>query len=220
MTLIATNNFVSMNSEMLDTNIKPIDEGIPTEQLLLSIVRMGSLTCIPKTICIDHQDEDMSFPPTNARNLLERCKEELKCLPKAIERQFRKTSQRPHGDTIRVFQWNHLSQTLGTKNDKFVRCNPQALDWSSRRWRLLEEIIRYGPAIICLQEVDHFKLLQRALGSIGYQGVFVPKPDSPCLYLDDNNGPDGCAIFFKPSQFQLARSASHILSVWGVESGE
>ena len=101
-----------------------------------------------------------------------------------------------------------------------MQCNPQGLDWSSRRWRLLEEIIRYDPDIICLQEVDHFKLLQRALGSIGYGGRFVPKPDSPCLYLEDNNGPDGCAIFYKTSQFHLDSSASHILSVWGVESNQ
>merc|ERR1719244_1140600 len=31
----------------------------------------------------------------------------------------------------------------------------------------------------------------------------MPKPDSPCIYLEDNNGPDGCAIFFKSDQFVL-----------------
>ena len=59
---------------------------------------------------------------------------------------------------------------IGTKNDKFVRCEPSALDWNTRRWRLIEEIIRYDPDIICLQEVDHFKLLELALGSLGYNG--------------------------------------------------
>ena len=33
------------------------------------------------------------------------------------------------------------------------------------------------------QEVDHFKLLEKALGSVGYSGRFLPKPDSPCIYL-------------------------------------
>ena len=214
---------ISFNSEKHDTkNEKTLedDETIPTEQLLLSIVRMGSLTSIPKTVSGDHQDENISFPPTNATNLLQRCKHELRTLPKPLKRQFRLKSLTFTKDTLRIFQWNHLSQTLGTKNDNFVRCNPQALDWSTRRWRLLEEIIRYDPDIICLQEVDHYKLLQRALGSIGYGGRFVPKPDSPCLYLEDNNGPDGCAIFYKTSQFHLDSSASHILSVWGVESNQ
>ena len=72
--------------------------------------------------------------------------------------------------SIRVLQWNHLSQTLGTKGDKFVECPPEALSWTVRRWRILEELIRHEPDIICLQEVDHFHTLERALGSIGYLG--------------------------------------------------
>ena len=47
---------------------------------------------------------------------------------------------------------------LGTKNDNFVVCPPEALDWSSRRWRLLEEIIRYQPDIMCLQVRINFIL--------------------------------------------------------------
>ena len=35
---------------------------------------------------------------------------------------------------------------------------------------LKEEIIRYDPDVVCLQEVDHFKMLEMALGSIGYHG--------------------------------------------------
>ena len=26
---------------------------------------------------------------------------------------------------------------------------------------------------------------------------FVPKPDSPCIYMEGNTGPDGCAIFYR-----------------------
>jgi nocturnin len=63
----------------------------------------------------------------------------------------------------------HIS-ALGTNMDNFVKCNPSALNWSTRRWRIIEEIIRYDPDIICLQEVDHFKMLKSALGSIGYSG--------------------------------------------------
>merc|ERR1719186_1792611 len=121
------------------------------------------MTSIPKTICIDHQDEDTFFPPTNMKSLLERCHYHLRHLPKPLDRQLIRKSQTLTKDLIRIFQWNQLSQTLGTKNDNFVQCNPKALDWSTRRWRLIEEIIRYDPDIICLQEVDHFKMLQRAL---------------------------------------------------------
>lgn len=71
---------------------------------------------------------------------------------------------------MRVLQWNLLSQTLGTKGDNFVSCPSEALSWAVRRWRILEELIRHQPDIICLQEVDHFNTLERALGSIGYTG--------------------------------------------------
>ena len=109
---------------------------------------------------------------------------------------------------------------LGTKNDQFVKCDPLALDWTTRRWRIIEEAIRYDPDIICLQEVDHFKMIKKALCSIGYHGRFVPKPDSPCLYLEDNNGPDGSAIFYKKEKFELISKSSRALEVWGVKSNQ
>jgi len=121
---------------------------------------------------------------------------------------------------LTILQWNQLSQTIGTKNDKFVRCNPEALNWTTRRWRILEEIIRYDPDVVCLQEVDHFKILEMALGSIGYHGRFAPKPDSPCIYLESNNGPDGCAIFFRDSKFDLLSEGSKVLEVWKVQSNQ
>merc|ERR1712142_114562 len=194
-------------------------QDLPPKQLLLSIVRMGAMKLVPKTGCRDMQDDGLVFPLSNMRFLLKRCEAQLRDFPQPMLRKFnRKTRRSP--STIRIFQWNQLSQTLGTKNDKFVKCDPRVLDWSSRKWRILQEIMRYNPDIICLQEVDHFKFIEKALRSIGYEGLFVPKPDSPCLYLSDNNGPDGCAIFYRTCQFQLDRSASHTLSVWGVESNQ
>ena len=40
---------------------------------------------------------------------------------------------------------------LGTKNDNFVRCPKSALDWKTRRFRMLEEIARHDADVICLQ---------------------------------------------------------------------
>ena len=65
--MAATCQEVTINSEKFksyqietDTEMKELTENetIPTKQLLLSIVRMGSLTSIPKTLCIDHQDDE------------------------------------------------------------------------------------------------------------------------------------------------------------------
>ena len=101
-----------------------------------------------------------------------RCEEEISHLPKPLERSFCKQNKETQvkEDSIRVLSWNILSQgkkrnnkskaiqvftfsALGTQNDGFVKCPPEALEWETRRWRLLEELVRHQPDIICLQEV-------------------------------------------------------------------
>ena len=44
-----------------------------------------------------------------------------------------------------------LLLALGTKNDNFVRCPKPALEWRTRRFRMLEEIARHDADVICLQ---------------------------------------------------------------------
>ncbi|XP_003736916.2 nocturnin isoform X1 [Drosophila pseudoobscura] len=121
---------------------------------------------------------------------------------------------------IRLLQWNILSQTLGQHNDGFVRCPEEALDWQHRKYLIVQEILQNQPDVICLQEVDHFKFLQTVLGSQNYAGIFFPKPDSPCLYIEQNNGPDGCAIFYKRDKLQLMGYDTRVLEVWRVQSNQ
>jgi len=195
---------------------------VPPKQLLMYLVRMGSFTAIPKAKGEANPDDDLDFPETSISQLLARCKTELSGLPPPFHRSFR--SNGIAGKTklaLRVLQWNQLSQTLGTQNDGFVRCPLAALEWRTRRWRLLEELLRHHPDIICLQEVDHFPLIERALSSLGYTGHFVAKPDSPCIYLPSNSGPDGCALFYKKDQWQMVgQLQSRILEVWHVQSNQ
>jgi hypothetical protein len=40
---------------------------------------------------------------------------------------------------------------LGQMNDNFVKCPDEALEWNSRKFRIIEEIVEYCPDIICLQ---------------------------------------------------------------------
>lgn len=68
--------------------------------------------------------------------------------------------------------------------------------------------------------MDHFKFLQTHLSTQGYEGVFFPKPDSPCLYVKDNNGPDGCAIFYNKLKFEKKKIMTRILEVWRVQSNQ
>jgi len=190
----------------------------------------------------EDEDECLLFPEETKEELLARCAKELNFNTQPFKRKFHTNPDilalhetQDHGatttpikflneneeeNTIRVLQWNILSQTLGSKNDKFIRCNPLALEWRTRRWKILEEIIRYDPDIVCLQEVDHNKLIQKALGSVKYTGRFLAKPDSPCIHLDCNNGPDGCAIYFKKRKFEKIRKTSRVLKVWGARSNQ
>jgi len=195
---------------------------VPPKQLLLYLVRMGSFTSKPKLAAEENPDLELDFPPTSAEQLLSRCQAQLGDLPPPFSRQWQHLTAEP-GDgagRVRVLQWNHLSQTLGTKGDNFVRCEAAALQWAVRRWRILEELLRHAPDVICLQEVDHFNTLERALGSVGYIGKFVAKPDSPCIYMEGNSGPDGCAIFYRGDKFSCESWHSRVLQVWRVESNQ
>lgn len=68
--------------------------------------------------------------------------------------------------------------------------------------------------------MDHFKFLQSMLATQNYEGIFFPKPDSPCLYISENNGPDGCALFYKKTKFDLVNYDTRILEVWRVQSNQ
>lgn len=115
-----------------------------------------------------------------------------------------------HSPPIRIMQWNILAQALGEGKDGFIRCPLEALRWQERKYLILEEILTYRPDILCLQEVDHyFDTLGPIMSGLGYQGSFLAKPWSPCLDVESNNGPDGCALFFRSSRFSL-RSTAHL----------
>lgn len=207
--------------------------------------RMGSFTSAPKILNEDTQDADVELSARMSREeLLQHCHQQLESLPALVKRSFRRL--RPQfGDTsegvrvlqwnvlsrvcgeavsspyhIRVLQWNVLSQALGQMNDNFVCCPDEALEWRSRRYHIVEEIVEYCPDIMCLQEVDHFSFLKTVLATQGYNGCFFPKPDSPCLYIKGNNGPDGCAIFFREDKFELLQTVTRVLEVWRVQSNQ
>ena len=68
--------------------------------------------------------------------------------------------------------------------------------------------------------MDHYQFLSRALHTQGYNGTYFPKPDSPCIYIKGNNGPDGCAIFYRLDAFELVRVETRIVEVWRVQSNQ
>ncbi|XP_018601682.2 nocturnin-like isoform X2 [Scleropages formosus] len=110
---------------------------------------------------------------------------------------------------------------LGEGKDSFVRCPPDALNWAERKYLILEEILTYQPDILCLQEVDHYyDTFQPVFNSLGYHSTFYPKPWSPCLDVESNNGPDGCALFFRKECFELVDSVSLRLTAMMVSTNQ
>ncbi|KAF0692056.1 Aste57867_16800 [Aphanomyces stellatus] len=105
---------------------------------------------------------------------------------------------------VTFMQFNVLADGLcDLRSDKggFHLSPPECLPWSYRRdlyVKLLDEIERYMPDIICLEEIDHYDWVAARLAPNGYVGHFVSKPHSPCLEVSD--APDGCAVFVRKSK--------------------
>ncbi|XP_055550964.1 nocturnin isoform X2 [Wyeomyia smithii] len=224
------------------------NECIPPRQLLMYLVRMGSFTSAPQIKNVDYQDDQLEISNgMSIPDLLEYCRiARGEDRPQLVKRKFlrpnertgqpdltdgfrmltldaiSKTCSKPTTNPaqLRIFQWNMLSQTLGMNNDGFVRCPVDALTWECRRYQVIQEIVQNDPDIVCLQEVDHFKFIQKILATQNYEGVFFPKPDSPCLYIHGNNGPDGCAVFFKKDRLELINHFTRVLEVWRVQSNQ
>ena len=71
--------------------------------------------------------------------------------------------------------------------------------WGRRRWRLLEEVARWAPDVVALEECDHFgDFFEPALAKLGYAGAFVPKAASPSCHYGFYS--DGVALFWKSNR--------------------
>uniref|UniRef100_A0A1A8IXK6 Nocturnin n=1 Tax=Nothobranchius kuhntae TaxID=321403 RepID=A0A1A8IXK6_NOTKU len=163
--------------------------------------------------------------PLDPVELPQQCQEALKDRPLHFHRDFVHMTDRNGNSApcspIRVMQWNILAQALGVGVDNFARCPLEALGWSRRRSLILEEILTYRPHILCMQEVDHFyDTFQPVLAGLGYGSHFCPKPWSPCLNVEGNTGPDGCALFFDESRFELLDSVNLRLSAMMIPTNQ
>ena len=49
---------------------------------------------------------------------------------------------------------------------------------------------------------------------------FIPKPDSACKYIKNNNGPDGVAMFYKKSKFECLSEDHKVLEAWGAATNQ
>nr|XP_046268024.1 protein angel homolog 1 isoform X2 [Scatophagus argus] len=95
-----------------------------------------------------------------------------------------------------VMSYNILAEDLLKANQElYTHCPLEVLDWSYRCSLLLEEILKWAPDILCLQEVqeNHYhEQLYPALSQMGYACVYKRRTGTKT---------DGCAICYRSSCF-------------------
>ncbi|XP_048459878.1 nocturnin isoform X1 [Rhincodon typus] len=186
--------------------------GTNTNRLYSALAPTVTDNGIPQPKEYDVETNLEPVDPTDPNDLLKECQKVLENRPPRLQRDFlllKKSNLSAVSRPIKVLQWNILAQALGEWKDNFIKCPKEALNWSERKYLILEEILSYHPDILCLQEVDHyFDTFQPVLRGLGYHSTFFPKPSSPCLDVEHNNGPDGCALFFLRERFELIDTAT------------
>ena len=142
-------------------------------------------------------------------------------LPSLLSRTF--TSKKDI-HSVRILQFNLLARGLSSppKNGGFVESPVASLHFDNyRKYRLLEEILRFDPDIVTLEEMDHYDdFFQPLMSKFGYDSIFQPKLDAPTLGIwnekmkeNDKVGQvpyysDGSGIFWKRNVYQGLESKS------------
>ncbi|XP_029901148.1 protein angel homolog 1 isoform X2 [Myripristis murdjan] len=95
-----------------------------------------------------------------------------------------------------VMSYNILAQDLlETHQELYSHCPLEVLQWTYRCHLLLEEILKWAPDILCLQEVqeNHYQEhLQPALAQMGYTCVYKRRTGTKT---------DGCATCYRGDRF-------------------
>lgn len=87
--------------------------------------------------------------------------------------------------SLRIMQFNVLADGLcGGYSSKeteksFIGVDRECLQWTHRGIRLVEEILRYKPDVVGLEECDQIEDLMKYLGPNGYDYCYQTKGTSP-----------------------------------------
>ena len=104
---------------------------------------------------------------------------------------------------FKVITYNVLAESYATE-EQHPYTPAQVLQWDSRKFKILEQILESGADLICLQEVEqrqfqHFFVPQ--LQKRGFEGIHKLKTRAKTM--NDPSSVDGCSIFFRTSKFRL-----------------
>ena len=70
----------------------------------------------------------------------------------------------------------------------------RVLEWGTRAALISKEVAHWSPDVVCLQEVDHYRQLERLLERHGYKGTYEQRT---------GGRPDGLATFWKRCKFEV-----------------
>ncbi|KAM3871348.1 protein angel homolog 1 [Diretmus argenteus] len=136
------------------------------------------------------------YPRSQPFEVIWRLWEEVGERPAAVE-----PSQRSFPDNKALFDfsvmsYNILAQDLLDANQElYSHCPLEVLDWSYRYYLITEEILKWTPDILCLQEVqeNHYKeQLHPVLSQMGYTCVYKRRTGTKS---------DGCATCYRGDRF-------------------
>ena len=109
----------------------------------------------------------------------------------------------PNSLKFTVLSYNVLAQQLLEEHTYLYKhVDPDSLDWERRSHRILREVKDAKADVLCLQEVqsDHFNsFFVPRLKHLGFTGIYKKRT---------GNKPDGCAIFYRTSKFNLIDTIS------------
>lgn len=110
-------------------------------------------------------------------------------------------NQAPQSElSIFVMTYNILSDKYAT-SQQYGYCPSWALEWNYRKGTILNEILRFEPDIVCLQEIEKrvFTNLGQdsELTKANYKGLYSQKSRAKNMIEQHQDHIDGCAIFYK-----------------------
>ena len=108
-----------------------------------------------------------------------------------------------------AYRWVQTDKT-------FLKVDPECLQWTYRGLRLIEEILRFDPDIIAIEECDQLPFIMQYLKPKGYDSKYQEKTKSPIRHvikaiceerkIDEGSFKmpnDGIALIYKIDKFQL-----------------
>jgi len=171
---------------------------------LLSLNVMGNRFQFPDSNLMNSQDVKPII-----RSLLEKC--DLPQEP-SVEREWRMENFMLPGDgpVFRIMSYNILAEIYCNAH-MYGYCPTRNLDPDYRRKKVLEQIRKYDPDIVCLQECDRRQFVQinKEMTQRGFESCFEQKTRTHRMRPEEQPSVDGCATFWRSSKFTLIESCVH-----------